>query len=57
MGISNSIATIPGIVGVAIVGFIVQATDSFGAVFFLIAALYAIGLAGYVAWARGERRL
>jgi MFS transporter, ACS family, solute carrier family 17 (sodium-dependent inorganic phosphate cotransporter), other len=57
MGISNSIATIPGIVGVAIVGFIVQATGSFSAVFVLIAAVYAIGLAGYVRWARGDRRL
>lgn len=57
MGISNSIATIPGIVGVAITGFIVQATNSFSAVFFLIAAVYAIGLAGYITWASGDRRL
>jgi MFS transporter, ACS family, solute carrier family 17 (sodium-dependent inorganic phosphate cotransporter), other len=57
MGISNSIATVPGIVGVAIAGFIVQATGSFGAVFVLIAAVYAIGLAGYVRWASGDRRL
>jgi MFS transporter, ACS family, solute carrier family 17 (sodium-dependent inorganic phosphate cotransporter), other len=57
MGISNSIATIPGIVGVAIAGFIVQATSSFSAVFILIAAVYAIGLAGYVRWASGDRRL
>ena len=57
MGISNSIATIPGIVGVAIAGFIVQATGSFSAVFVLIAAVYAIGLCGYVRWASGDRRL
>jgi ACS family sodium-dependent inorganic phosphate cotransporter len=57
MGISNSIATIPGIVGVAIAGFIVQATSSFSAVFLLIAAVYAIGLAGYLRWASGDRRL
>jgi MFS transporter, ACS family, solute carrier family 17 (sodium-dependent inorganic phosphate cotransporter), other len=57
MGISNSIATIPGIVGVAIAGFIVQATSSFSAVFILIAAVYAIGLAGYLRWASGDRRL
>ena len=57
MGISNSIATIPGIVGVAIAGFIVQATGSFSAVFVLIAAVYAIGLAGYARWASGDRRL
>jgi len=57
MGISNSIATIPGIVGVAIAGFIVQATGSFSAVFVLIAAVYAIGLAGYARWASGDCRL
>jgi ACS family sodium-dependent inorganic phosphate cotransporter len=57
MGISNSIATIPGIVGVAIAGFIVQATGSFSAVFFMIAAVYAIGLAGYARWASGDRLL
>jgi ACS family sodium-dependent inorganic phosphate cotransporter len=57
MGISNTIATVPGIVGVAIAGFIVQATNSFSAVFFLIAAVYAVGLAGYVAWASGEQRV
>ena len=57
MGISNTFATIPGIVGVAVAGFIVQATNSFSAVFVLIAAVYAIGLCGYVALASGERRL
>jgi hypothetical protein len=57
MGISNSIATIPGIVGVAIAGLIVQATNSFSAVFFLIAAVHSIGLAGYMSWASGDRRL
>jgi len=56
MGISNTVATIPGIVGVAVAGFIVQATNSFNAVFLLIAGVYAIGLCGYLAWASGERR-
>jgi len=57
MGISNTFATIPGIVGVAVAGFIVQATNSFSAVFVLIAVVYAIGLCGYVTWASGDRRL
>jgi MFS transporter, ACS family, solute carrier family 17 (sodium-dependent inorganic phosphate cotransporter), other len=57
MGISNTIATIPGIVGVAAAGFIVQATSSFAAVFYLIAAVYAAGLVGYLAWASGEQRI
>jgi len=57
MGISNTFATIPGIVGVAVAGFIVQATNSFSAVFILIAAVYAVGLCGYATWATGNRRL
>jgi len=32
-------------------------TDPFSAVFVLIAAVYAIGLAGYARWASGDRRL
>jgi MFS transporter, ACS family, solute carrier family 17 (sodium-dependent inorganic phosphate cotransporter), other len=57
MGISNTIAAIPGIIGVAITGFIVQASGSFAAVFYLIAAIDAIGLLGYLRWASGERKL
>jgi ACS family sodium-dependent inorganic phosphate cotransporter len=57
MGISNTIATIPGIVGVAAAGWIVQETGSFAAVFMMIAAVYGIGMAGYLAWASGERRI
>ncbi|MGH7248899.1 MAG: MFS transporter, partial [Pseudomonadota bacterium] len=34
MGISNTIAAIPGIIGVAVTGFIVQSTGSFAAVFY-----------------------
>ena len=57
MGISNTIAAIPGIVGVAIAGVILQMTGSFAAVFYLIAAVYGIGMIGYLAWASGERRI
>ncbi|MGO9603260.1 MAG: ACS family MFS transporter [Candidatus Binataceae bacterium] len=57
MGISNTIATIPGIIGVALTGFILQATQSFNTVFFLIAAVYLVGLVGYLAWASGDQRL
>ena len=35
MGISNTAATLPGIIGVAATGFILQATNSFSAVFYL----------------------
>jgi ACS family sodium-dependent inorganic phosphate cotransporter len=57
MGITNSIAALPGVIGVAAAGFILRATGSFSAVFYLIAAVYGIGMAGYLAWASGERRL
>ncbi|HUY29232.1 MAG TPA: MFS transporter [Candidatus Binataceae bacterium] len=57
MGISNTIAAIPGIIGVPVAGFIVQATGSFAAVFYLIAAVDVAGMIGYLAWASGERKL
>jgi hypothetical protein len=57
MGISNTFATLPGIVGVAAVGFIVQATGSYSGAFYLAAAIYMVGLVAFDLWASGERRL
>lgn len=57
MGISNTIATIPGIVGVAATGFIWRATGAFDAVFYLTAAVYLIGAIGYLRWGSGEQKL
>ncbi|MGO8803549.1 ACS family MFS transporter [Candidatus Binatus sp.] len=57
MGISNTIATIPGIIGVAATGLIVQATRSFSAVFILIAAVYGLGMFFYLRWASGEQMI
>ncbi len=57
MGLSNTIATIPGIAGVAAAGLIVQLTRSFAGVFYMIAAVYALGLVGYLTWGSGERKL
>ena len=57
MGISNTAATLPGIVGVAATGFILQATNSFSSVFYLTAAVYAVGALCYVAMASGERKI
>ncbi len=57
MGISNTVATIPGIIGVAATGMIVQATKSFSAVFYLIAAVYCIGMFFYLRWVSGEQKL
>jgi ACS family sodium-dependent inorganic phosphate cotransporter len=57
MGISNTFATVPGIIGVAATGFIWQATGSFDAVFYLTSAIYALGAIGYLMWASGEQKL
>jgi ACS family sodium-dependent inorganic phosphate cotransporter len=57
MGLSNTFATLPGIIGVAATGFILEATGSFSAAFYLIAIVYAIGLVAYVAMASGEQRV
>jgi len=57
MGISNSFATLPGIIGVAATAFIVQATGSYSGVFYLAAAVYLVGLIAYDVWGSGERKL
>jgi ACS family sodium-dependent inorganic phosphate cotransporter len=57
MGLSNTFATLPGIIGVAATGFVLEKTDSFAAIFYLIAAVYAAGLVAYVTLASGERKI
>jgi MFS transporter, ACS family, solute carrier family 17 (sodium-dependent inorganic phosphate cotransporter), other len=57
MGISNTAATLPGIIGVAATGFILQATNSFSAVFYLTVMVYAIGAVCYLAMASGDRKI
>ncbi|HEY1850012.1 MAG TPA: ACS family MFS transporter [Candidatus Binataceae bacterium] len=57
MGISNTAATVPGIIGVAATGFILQATNSFSAVFYLTTIVYAVGAICYIAMASGDRKI
>lgn len=57
MGISNTAATVPGIIGVAATGVILGVTGSFSAVFYLTAGVYIVGLFGYLAWASGDQKL
>jgi ACS family sodium-dependent inorganic phosphate cotransporter len=57
MGISNTVATLPGIIGVAAAGFILRETGSFSAVFYVTAIVYLIGEVGYLSWASGEQKL
>lgn len=56
MGLSNTFAQIPGIVGVALTGFIVNLTHSFAGAFYLIAAIYVVGMICYLTMGSGERR-
>ena len=57
MGISNTFATLPGIIGVAAAGFIVQATGSYSDVFYLAAAVYLVGFVAFALWGSGERKI
>ncbi|MGH7932164.1 MAG: ACS family MFS transporter [Candidatus Binataceae bacterium] len=57
MGLSNTFAQLPGIIGVALTGFIVQATHSFAGAFYLTALIYVIGMICYLAMASGEQKL
>jgi ACS family sodium-dependent inorganic phosphate cotransporter len=57
MGLSNTFATIPGIIGVAATGFILQRTDSFSAVFYITAVIYMVGMVCYLAMGSGDRKI
>jgi ACS family sodium-dependent inorganic phosphate cotransporter len=57
MGLSNTFATIPGIIGVAATGFILEKTNSFAATFYLTAIVYTVGLVCYLAIGSGERKI
>jgi MFS transporter, ACS family, solute carrier family 17 (sodium-dependent inorganic phosphate cotransporter), other len=56
MGLSNTFAQVPGIVGVALTGFIVKLTHSFAGAFYLSAVIYMVGMACYLTMGSGERR-
>lgn len=55
MGLSNTAGTIPGIVGVAVSGFILNATNSWLLVFQAAAAVYFVGMLFYLKFASGEQ--
>ncbi len=57
MGLSNTFAQLPGIIGVALTGFIVNLTHSFAAAFYLIAIIYACGMVCYLVMGSGEQRI
>jgi MFS transporter, ACS family, solute carrier family 17 (sodium-dependent inorganic phosphate cotransporter), other len=57
MGLSNTFAQLPGIIGVALTGFIVKLTHSFAGAFYLIAVINMVGMTCYLAMGSGERQL
>lgn len=56
-GMSNTFGTIPGIVGVAITGWLVERTGSYTAPFVLTAAIAVIGALVFLRYGSGERQI
>lgn len=56
-GISNTFATLPGIVGVLVTGWLVDLTGSFSTPFFVMAGVALLGAVVYLAFASGERQI
>ncbi len=55
MGLSNTAATIPGIVGVYVSGLILNATNSWTLVFQVAAGVYLFGMVFYLIFASSKR--
>lgn len=55
MGVSNTVATIPGVVGVSLTGWIVDVTGTFTAAFILTAILCVVGALVYLVWASARQ--
>ena len=54
-GISDTFATLPGIVGIYVTGWLVDHTGTFGAPFVLTAAVSLFGAAFYLVFGSGRR--
>ncbi len=57
MGITNTAGTIPGIIGVAVSGWILETTGSWALLFQVTAAVTAFGLVFFLLFASGERQV
>ena len=56
-GISNTGGTVPGVLGVAITGWLIDKTGSFTAPFVLTAVISVIGAAFYLVYGSGEKKI
>jgi ACS family sodium-dependent inorganic phosphate cotransporter len=54
-GISNTAGTIPGIIGVALTGILVDQTGSYASAFYVTAGIYFFGLIYYLAFGTGKK--
>jgi MFS transporter, ACS family, solute carrier family 17 (sodium-dependent inorganic phosphate cotransporter), other len=55
MGLSNTAGTLPGIIGVTVTGYILEATGSWPLVLAIAAGLYVVGGLAWLAFATGEK--
>jgi ACS family sodium-dependent inorganic phosphate cotransporter len=56
-GISNTAGTVPGIIGVAVTGWLIDRTGSYTAPFYLTAAVGLVGAVVYLIFASGVRQI
>jgi ACS family sodium-dependent inorganic phosphate cotransporter len=55
--LANTAGTLPGVIGVAITGWLVDLTGSYRAPFLLTAVVGGVGAVVYLAYASGERQI
>ncbi len=55
MGLSNTAGTLPGIIGVTVTGYILEATGSWALVFGIASGLYVAGATTWLLFATGEK--
>jgi ACS family sodium-dependent inorganic phosphate cotransporter len=55
MGITNTVGTVPGVVGVALTGFLIDLTGTYNSVFVMVACVNVVGALIWALFASGER--
>ncbi len=55
VGITNTFGTVPGVIGVAVTGWLVGTTGSYDSVFAMVAAINLVGIAVWLAFASGDK--
>lgn len=55
MGVTNTFGTLPGVIGVAVTGWLIDVTGTYDAAFVLAAGMNVAGAIVWALWAKGER--